>query len=417
MCRTKTNRLFFVLFVVCIFSLSLGQFSAIYSLGQGTIYLFDVLFMLFDFLGLIYLAKLRQVKIPLAVISLLTSVALGLFSLLFTPLNLEIMEFLTALAYPLRLLAYILFALTVGNFVRADLFRIDAVYRVIVYTGIFLFVAGIFQLIVLPDLEALDPALGWDPHKNRMASTFFDPNFLGMYFVVCLAASMSINSSRSVTETKQLSFSKRLYPLAPIIFLTGIFLTFSRSAWLATGVLVFFAGLKNRMVLLVAVSLVLLAVFAIPRVQTRISGITDPQDSASFRLISWQNTLEIVKDNWVFGVGYNAFRYAQRDYGFIDDHTYYSRSGAGSDSSLLLVWATSGIFGLIFFLGFFLSTLLIAAKHSDLTAIGLIFAMLVNSLFINSLFYPQILVSFLLLLSHSNRVVAAKGFEPLTPAM
>ena len=91
-----------------------------------------------------------------------------------------------------------------------------------------------------------------------------------------------------------------------------LFLTFSRSTWAMVAVMVFIYGVfKSRKILLLSLVLGFLAYFAVPRVQTRISGITDPADSAQFRLVSWKNTLEIAKDNLFLGVGVNSFRYAQ----------------------------------------------------------------------------------------------------------
>lgn len=413
--QDKLTRLLFPVFVLCLFTLSLGQFSVIYKFNEGSIYLFDILMALFDFIGILYLVLVkRSARIPLPMFFLLTFCALGATSLASTPLNLEPMEFLISASYLVRFFSYILFVLVTWNLVNLKIFQVDKIQRVIVYTGFFLFIAGMFQLIFLPDLETLSPLLGWDPHKNRMASTFFDPNFLGMYFVICLAVSMSVivkYKAVIANEVKQSIFSRHLYPLSLIIFLTGIFLTFSRSAWLATSVLLFFTVLRKRALLLVSLAIVLLAIFAIPRVQTRISGVADPQDSASFRLISWQNTWEIARENWVFGVGYNSFRYAQKEHGFLDDTSLATRSGAGSDSSLLLVLATTGIFGLFFVVGFFVVVLMQAIKTRDIVTVGLIVALLIDSLFINSLFYPQIVIVGLL------SVVAAKGFEPLTSAM
>ncbi len=418
--QDKLQRLLFPLFVLCLVTLSLGQFSVIYKFNAGSIYLFDILIALFDLTGVIFLLLARKpVKTPLPIVFLVTFCALGATSLALTPLNLEPLEFSISASYLARFFSYVLFALVSWNLVKLRIFRVDKIQRAVIYTGLFLFVAGLFQLIVLPDLEALNPSLGWDPHKNRMVSTFFDPNFLGAYFVICLALSVSIIASavipqqRGVTanEARRSLFNKGLYPLSSIVFLIGIFLTFSRSAWLATSVLLFFTLLRKKYLLLISLAIVLLAVFAVPRIQTRISGVTDPQDSASFRLISWKNTWEVAKENWVFGVGYNTFRYAQKEYGFLDDSILTARSGAGSDSSLLLVLATTGIFGLLFFAGFFIVVLMQAVKIRDFVIVGLILALLVDSLFINSLFYPQIAVAVLLL------VVAAKGFEPLTPAM
>lgn len=387
--KSKLKRLLFPLFAICLFSLSLGQFSVIYKFNEGSIYLFDFLIAVFDITGIVFLLSTRKlIKTPLPILFLTAFCALGATSLVFTPLNLEPMEFLISASYLARFFSYVLFAFITWNLIKLEVFQVDKIQRAVIYTGLFLFVAGLFQLIVLPDLETLTPSLGWDPHKNRMVSTFLDPNFLGIYFVICLALSLKIVA----VQYKQ----SLIRYLPTIVFLTGIFLTFSRSAWLATSVLLFFTLLGRRLLLLISLAIILLAVFAIPRVQTRISGVTDPQDSASFRLISWQNTWEIARENWIFGVGYNAFRYAQKEYGFLDDTSLATRSGAGSDSSLLLIIATTGVSGLIFFAGFFVSIFLPAIKRNDLITIGLILALLVDSLFINSLFYPQIAVVLLL---------------------
>ena len=406
---TRVAKIFFLLFCACFFALALGQFSTVFSFGQGNLYLFDLLIAGFDFFGLTYLLKLRQVKLPVTLLFLLAFTALGTISLIFTPLNLEAAEFFTALAYPVRFLCYVLFATVVWNFVRLNIFSRNQVLLTIIFSGIFLFLAGLVQLIILPDLETLAPDLGWDPHKNRMVATFFDPNFLGMYFVICLSAVFSYRKSQTNHPTT--NTCRILAYSAGVIFLLGIFLTFSRSAWLALAVFIFFVGLKNKLLLATSASLVLFAVFAVPRVQTRISGITDPQDSASFRLVAWQNTWEIIKDNWVFGIGYNAFRYAQRDYGFLDDANISSHSGAGSDSSLLLIWSTSGIFGLVCLMSVLLTWLYVTVKNRDTMSLGIIVSLMINAIFINSFFYPQILVIFLLIMGMTlnNMVVAGQA--------
>jgi O-antigen ligase len=135
--------------------------------------------------------------------------------------------------------------------------------------------------------------------------------------------------------------------------------------------------------------------FAIPRIQTRVAGITDPADSAHFRLVSWSNTLSIIQDNLLLGVGFNTFRYAQKEYGLVDYSGYESHGASGSDSSLLFVLATTGIFGLMFFLGGFMQPLF---KSKNLLLKTLIVSLLLESFFINSLFYPQILIIWIVLL-------------------
>ena len=94
----------------------------------------------------------------------------------------------------------------------------------------------------------------------------------------------------------------------------------------------------------------------------------------------------------------------------MDDSTFLARSSSGSDASLLLVWATSGIFGLMFLVAAWTTVILHALKRRDVVMLGLACGLLVDSIFINSLLYPQLLIVFLIL-------VAAKGFEPVTSAM
>jgi len=387
---TNLSRLFLPLFGLCLGALALGQYAVLYSFGSGSIYLFDLFLALFDGIGLVYLLTIKQtLKIPVSLLLLLTFCAFGAASLAFSPLQLEPMDTLVAASYLVRFLTYVLCAALLCRLTNLGVIQVDKLHRGVVYTGLVLFAAGLVQLVILPDLATLNPTLGWDPHKNRMASTLFDPNFLGMYFVICLAAAVRVKTP----ATRRLA----THYLPILMLLMGILLTFSRSAWLATAILLLFSLLRQRLLLLSSLAVLLLAVFAIPRVQTRLAGITDPQDSASFRLVSWQTTWEITRDNWVFGIGYNAFRYAQQEYGFLGTASSTTRSGAGSDASLLLVLATTGIFGLICFGGYFGAVLAQALSRRDTVIVGLILALLVDSLFINSLFYPQIAVVSLLL--------------------
>ncbi|MFH1694146.1 MAG: hypothetical protein ABH880_00035, partial [Patescibacteria group bacterium] len=69
-------------------------------------------------------------------------------------------------------------------------------------------------------------------------------------------------------------------------------------------------------------------------------------------------------------------------------------SGAGSDSSLLFVLATTGVFGLAAYLAIF--TLALQKNTCLLACLG---ALAVNSLFVNSLFYSAIMVFLWVLLA------------------
>lgn len=102
--------------------------------------------------------------------------------------------------------------------------------------------------------------------------------------------------------------------------------------------------------------------------------------------------------NPLFGTGFNLYRYANT--GAVGD----SHAGAGSDSSLLFVFATTGIAGLLIYLWLWGKILKLGWQRRN-TQAGLILlasstSLLIHSLFSNSLFYPWVLgwMAFLLAL-------------------
>jgi len=168
------------------------------------------------------------------------------------------------------------------------------------------------------------------------------------------------------------------------------------------GVAVLLYGLaRSKKLVILALFIALMAYLAVPRIQTRLTGITDPADSAHYRLISWQNTLNIARDNLFLGVGYNAFKEAQIRYGYITPDTINEHSAAGSDSSLLLVLATTGIFGLIVFL---VGLLLPILKLRNVFSVLVIIPLILGSNFVNSLFYPPIMFLWLVCFVLMERV-------------
>jgi len=373
-------------------ALSLGQFAS-----MGSYYIFDLAAVIFAFYGVIHFLVKRNLKVPrYSVLFFIFSLLAGA-SLLINFYRYGESEGLTAAFYLVRYVSYLLSGLVVYNMLAAKYITRGQLERYFTVSALFLCAAGFIQLTVLPDFSVLDPALGWDPHKNRVASTFFDPNFLGAYMVTVLTLILG-----SIFEGKKDRF--RIISAATLLIF--IFLTFSRSAWAMLAVVTFIFGLfKNRRLLFVGMLLAFLAYFLVPRVQTRISGITDPADSARFRLVSWTNALQISQDNLITGVGFNAYRYAQKDYNFLTVDNISSRSGAGADSSLLFVLATTGIFGALIYasaLAFPFLDSAVSKRKYRLVIISLLPALMLESLFINSLFYPQVMfVMYVLIFSSS----------------
>ncbi len=362
-------------------TLSLGQFARF-----GNYYIFDLAAAIFAFSGLIFLLIKKRFSLPKYSILFLIFFVWAAASFFVNIYKYESSEIYISLAYLLRLGVYIFAAIVVYNLLNLNYLKGRLLEKTLILSALFLCAASALQLVFLPDFSVLDPSLGWDPHKSRAAGTFFDPNFLGAYLATVLVWILY----RISAGNKQ-----RIYIYSAATISIFIFLTFSRSAWAMTAVIIFMFGIfRYPKFLLLGIFIAFLAYFLVPRVQTRISGITDPADSARFRLVSWQNALEISKDNLLTGVGFNSYRYAQKEYGFLNIDNISSRSGAGSDSSFLFVLATTGIFGAIiysvaWFFPFFDN--LLSKNKRRLILISLIPALIVEASFINSLFYPQIM--------------------------
>lgn len=373
-----------LMFTLLVSALSLGQFSVV-SQGLGfKVYGFDIAAGLYLVIGTIFLLISRKgIILPKRHIPFYLFLFVCLAGLILN-LNSYYNFFTFALFYFVRFILYLGSVLVTYNFYIHNYLSLDFIYKVFILSGIFLGFGGILQLIFLPDFTVLSEELGWDPHKNRLASTFFDPNFVGAYFVLCL----------NLLFFKDYLFSSMTKSFLIFLLLVFTVLTFSRSAWGMLMVSVFIYGyFKNPKVIVISIFVAFLAYFAVPRIQTRISGVTDPADSASFRLVSWSNTMKIAQDNILLGVGYNNFKQAQIDYGFLDPDTQEDHSATGSDSSLLLVLATTGVLGFLFFFLGFASPLI----FRNIMLISLFFSLFLGSQFINSLFYPQIMFLWLTL--------------------
>lgn len=381
------------LFYSCVASLSLGQFAVITMVGDTKLYLFDLLIILFSIIGTFYfLIKDNKFKFSKFLLPFYLFCFIALMSLIYNFGKFTSEELVVAFSYLLRFFFYLSAANVVYSQVVIKKLNMKQIANTFILSGVLVALAGFIQLIILPDFTTLDPLLGWDPHKNRLASVFFDPNYVGAYFI--LVTSFLLFKNYFYTKGEQV-LNKKYHTAALVVIVLAIGLTYSRSAWGMLGIALLIYGLfRSKWLVALSLLVAFLAYFAVPRIQTRLAGITDPADSAHFRLISWSNTFDIAKDNLFLGVGYNAFKKAQVDYGYLTPDTLKEHSATGSDSSLLLVLATTGIIGLVVFAGGLIFPIL---STKSLYSLVFILPLILESNFVNSLFYPQILFLWLLL--------------------
>lgn len=375
----------------------LGQLVK-FPVGSGHLYPID--FLVFGVVLLWGLEKLltedRSLSLPSYFSFLFLFSFWGLISVVNGSREVGTAEFLGGAFYLIRFVFYALFSVVVSDELggRRKLGTVHktrtVLVKVMILCGVLVALAGFTQLLVYPDLGSLAKEFGYDPHKNRLVSSFLDPNFTGAYLVLSVVLTL-ISEIRSLPKL-----------LITSLLATALVLTFSRSAWIMAAASLFIFGLlKSRRLLVGAIILFFLAYFLVPRVQTRISGLTDPDDSAKLRLVSWSRAVEIFKENPFLGVGFNLYRPAQQRFGFFHYRDYAKdyaggHAGAGSDSSLLLVLATTGFPGLILFSLIWIKIGLTAWwRRSSTVGLALflsLFGLLFGSQFINSLFFPQVML-------------------------
>lgn len=319
---------------------------------------------------------------------ILLFIGIGIFSLLINSKNLSQLEFLVSFLYLLRWLLYASIYFVVSSFNSSFKNKIPILLIVV---GAFTVVGGYIQYFFYPALRNLY-YLGWDEHLYRMFSSFLDPNFAGAFFVLLTL----FNTYLLLSYFKKKDYIKTVLLFTiELLTLASIFLTYSRSAilmFLVGGLIFLFLCVKTlKKRILIAclyLSLFIIAIFILPRsFQTEGTNLLRSVSSLA-RIGSSQNAIIIFKDNPILGVGFNAYRYAQKKYGFIKGEDWEkSHAGAGTDNSFLFILATTGVLGIASYIYLLRSIL----KNRNKVLIASLFALFINAFFINSLFFPFIM--------------------------
>jgi len=287
---------------------------------------------------------------------------------------------------------------------------------------------GWLQYFLIPDLRWLK-MFNWDDHLYRLAGTILDPGFMGilMVFGVLITSTLllnvqgetstsseSINSKLTPKKGVTLSIHRCVYGGLSLFFIATLLFTYARASYIALivgiGVIIFdrikrrntknvnwipaFAGMTMLAVLVLGAF-----IFLLPR--TAGEGVKlERLNSIYEKGKNYQETLAIFRDYPVFGVGFNtlcserALRYGGK--------TFESHACSGSDSSILFILVTTGVVGGIVFFNIIVQLIKHISKNvysQMLMACGP--ALLVHSLFLNSLFYPWVMGIFVVLLGLS----------------
>lgn len=273
----------------------------------------------------------------------------------------------------LYLLRYVAYTLIWLSLLRT--LKLHQSYSLLRTIGILISAIGLLQYFFFPDLRSL--AGGWDPHYYRLVGNLFDPGFFGLLLVFTLNL-FTLHPYRSPVIS-WLAWSLAFLALA---------LTYSRASYLAFMGSMFFTSVRRRSPVLpvLIICLSTLTYFLLPKPGGE--GVNLKRSSTIvYRFTNLKNTLALIRSRPWLGSGFNLFRLAKRQSGLLDAVNWQTtHSGAGADVSFLFIAATTGIVGLAAFL-FYLTELwrLIILRP-------FLVAWLIHSLFLNSLFFPHILL-------------------------
>jgi O-antigen ligase len=255
--------------------------------------------------------------------------------------------------------------------------------------------------------------LGWDDHLYRLFSSFFDPNFAGsflvLYFLFVLGQIVHGKADHSKDEQQQGlrnrfwtsqhdKLKKVIYGVLALASFIAIFLTTSRSAiiMLALGLVSYLLLIGQKKWILAFIAVVVVIFLGASRFFYLENVNPFRMASSTARIESANNAISIISRNVLFGVGFNAYRYAQYEYGFRQEDTRYpNHADSGTDNSFLFVFATTGLVGFAAFL-YLLYRMVFLAQYRRDSVMGKILlvsllGICADSFFINSLFYPAIL--------------------------
>jgi hypothetical protein len=292
--------------------------------------------------------------------------------------------------YLFRVAAYFYFLIYVWNFAKINgsnrKLLINSLLVVSVASAFF----GWVQFVWVPSLR---PFLvwGWDEHLYRLVGTFLDPTYLGLIIVFGLIVSMGLF----------IESHKKKYLLLIMFLLCSLAFTYSRASYLAFMVGAVFMGIYKRKIKIIAFSILALLtlILLLPTSGNQVLRFTR-SFSAIARIDNYKSTFQIFSKSPVFGVGYDNICMAYQKY--IGIQSFSSHACSGSDSSLLFVLATTGVLGfviLVFSVIRIANSLPAGAKVQVLSSTFA--ALLIHSLFSNSIFYPWVMGWMMIILAVS----------------
>lgn len=318
------------------------------------------------------------------------------FSTLVQVNSFDVRSIILSFSYLFRFAAYAALYFMARDFVSVSEKNRNFLINSIFVTGILVSIGGFLQLIFIPDFTSFAHYYGWDPHEDRLLGTFFDPNFIGTYLAFIMALGFGLFPT---TSKKQ----KWLIGLTVLICAVALLLTFSRTGYLAFLFAFLIIGvLRSPKILIVGITCMTIALLSSPRAMQRVTDGLSIDATGLKRIYSWDKGIRLLANFPILGVGYNNLAPVQDYYALVDEFDVNNRGGL--ENSFLTILVTTGLaggFAYIWLWGasikrsmklWFRKKLNFKIRNEGLTIATALLALIISSMFINSLLYPFLLV-------------------------
>lgn len=371
----------FFAFLVVLFSL--GQLQRIELVTLPAFYLHDILigiwllFTVFTYYSQIKKVVSRKIKKVKNNFTFKVAVAFFGWVVLGWVLSLFVGDLNNnAVFYLIRFSIYSLMLIFIGKF---KLLSSRILTLGFLASGFYLLLFGFWQYLFLPDVRFLE-VFGWDNHYYRMIGSQFDPNFLGILFVILFF---------SIIELK--FFGKKILGVIKSIFLTsiilGLALTFSRASYLSflVGILVYAvrkSNLREKFVPFIFAGLLALFIFIAPKpggegVNLARTASIEARISSSRIISNELSTRELVFGRGLFNQGFVSLPSKYQT----DNHANLS------DNIVLLALSSTGFVGLGL-ISWLIGSWLLYLRRNKWHQFLLIVVVLLHAVFNNTIFQP-----------------------------
>ncbi|MBI1864026.1 O-antigen ligase family protein [Candidatus Woesebacteria bacterium] len=355
--------LYFILF-------PLGQFAKFKQFN-----LTDLLVLL----SLLIFVFTKEKNYPKSSKEIFFTITVFIFSTIFSVIFFDSQSIKLGIPYLIRFINYLIFYLAIFDLLKVYPKMKNVLINCLILDGIIVSILGILQYILLPDLRYLY-YFGWDDHYFRLVSTFLDPAFTGIILVLT-----------DILLFSKLKNNKKI--AIPLIFIvtTALLLTYSRSSFIALIVSsVFYILQKNKKVIaLVFPILFLISLPFLPRPSSE--GVKlERTNSIVLKVENYKDSLKLAKLSPIFGIGFDNVCEGKVKILNKND-SFSSHSCQGLDNSFLFILVTTGLAGILSYLVLGHSLIKGLKKENLPIVVAAISAILIHSLFTNTLFYSWIM--------------------------